>query len=1702
MGDMSTIKDVLNQSQTGMQSHGKLMKTLHKIYDKTEFTAFWSEFSHYIKYPMVVFKREPAVERVIDFVANFVTSLCKKADKGDDDDNTNDDDEEEDSVADNKLLQEMFDFLLDSHSAKDRGVRFRCCQLINKLLTNLGEEAQIDDDLYDRLYECMLERLKDRCPCVRYHAVMAMNRLQDPTDENCPVIKAFLFLLNCDPNPDVRRAVLNAIAPSSKTLSSIIDRTRDVKESVQQACSGKMLQAWMRALNGNVLRLLKSLDVEDSTDVCTNVLETLFKSSTVSEVIEKFDLLNEQLLIPEENLNSESALYWQVVCKYIHDMGTDGFEYMDKVMPTVVDFCAFMQKYVDGLKTVDDPEVQLCKEFVIEQLLLITSYMDTADAASKKALETLLHNMLIADHVSQRLVKSLITRICDVRGSKSNLVAYFAEAVSEIREPITVVEKDVEIEQKRQINLKIAGIRVKLNQCREDLEASVKDQDFEKAAELKAAIAQLDAEKNELLATTEPVKEEVRSERNDPVTLLKCLTIISEMLQVHKVNGVSPTFQMMIESQILPGIQNEDAHVRNMAMQALGLCCYISKDLLTTYIPLFMQASQIDVEIVRVTALKVLFDLLMLYGLEIIDASESSSTDASDDQDDNDTNMSTVTDSTGKENDTSAGVASKLVAIIRSFLDVESSELRTFAAEGLCKLMLTGRVISSKILSHLILLWYNPLSEDDTHLRDCLGTFFPLYALASRSNQEIVEEAFLPCLQLLLNAPASSPLAEVDVNNVAELLVQLTNSKLLTSNRNESEPSMDNPGHDNLSETVCNEILSQPDSPHLKLWVRILNQMEVSPDNEVVLKDLRILAYKMVKIVKEKTCLRSLQKFQEKINTLAAKFISENDDIENMIIEQPAEEETVAEETMQDSTLNTPKRKRIRGLYSQNMTLGLDAEAELELASDTMVDVDASCLMSRTSIEPPRRPRSKSNNADVIIENIESEVCENASSTEKQTGSKEIEISNEDDKVQEDTVTVNDNQSEVSSDKDDDGDDSRAKADTSDKRGRPTEKKVPTPKKKDEQSEVQGNNKKAASNSPTKDGEIRKTSKSPSTSPAKRVALESPAVKSGEKRKASQSPSTSRKRMSKSPFRSASSARNDSKTSDKKLPSKSPVKERGQSKSPVKQKSQSKSPASSRSPTKSPASSKSPTKSPASSRSPSKSPVKSAERSGSASSMNRRNTSKPPADCSSKKKVANKPSSANTKKTTQKTPPNASKDTVPVKTVGSSLRNVRSGVTKPGSQSLSRIADSRRAPADTLKRMKETAKVTQAAPGKKDTARKDIRTASTRPAEKGATRGSSKSVSSPANAKKGAVDKLAASKAPAKSSPRVALARSSPRVGKVVDQTVADTPDSSIRRSSRSLANTPRSTSTVDSPMTDMSVPETPEDTTATRSTKKVNSVRSGSRTSKRTGGAATPEVVVSSTRTSRLRGTSASVTSTAGKKPTKRVISSSTSSVESSPEKPARKTARSASGKPISSSSSTPGSASSSKSTRTKPASKQASPVKNLSKELTAVSNDNDDDDDSEVESLRRRAKPSRRSATGSNSVVNTSSAAGRSTRSSLSQSSVDSPKVASPSQRTSQRSNKGYTSSSQETLSLISTGSSAKGKSPVPQKKIATSRSQSTSSSLSSKSSKPADSKLTRSAVATRISRTKPDLAQKKPEVRSSSRTGRQTSKSTDRK
>lgn len=85
---------------------------LHQLEDKT---LFHEEFVHYLKYAMIVYKREPAVENVIEFVARFATSFQSppKTEEEQQQENEDEEEEEEEDEDDHPFLSFIFNFLLE-----------------------------------------------------------------------------------------------------------------------------------------------------------------------------------------------------------------------------------------------------------------------------------------------------------------------------------------------------------------------------------------------------------------------------------------------------------------------------------------------------------------------------------------------------------------------------------------------------------------------------------------------------------------------------------------------------------------------------------------------------------------------------------------------------------------------------------------------------------------------------------------------------------------------------------------------------------------------------------------------------------------------------------------------------------------------------------------------------------------------------------------------------------------------------------------------------------------------------------------------------------------------------------------------------------------------------------------------------------------------------------------------------------------------------------------------------------------------------------------------------------------------------------------------------------------------------------------------------------------------------------------------------
>uniref|UniRef100_A0A8C7J4R7 Non-SMC condensin I complex, subunit G n=1 Tax=Oncorhynchus kisutch TaxID=8019 RepID=A0A8C7J4R7_ONCKI len=866
------IKEAFQRAQKGHNNKAKLVASLKNTYNKLEDkTLFHEEFIQYLKHAMIVYKREPAVENVIEFVSKFSTSFHTPSAEGGEEE-----DEEEDE---NPFLSYMFNFLLESHKANSHAVRFRVCQLINKLLGSMAENAQIDDDLFDGIHQAMLVRVTDKFPNVRIQASLAMARLQEPQNHQCPTVNAYLLILENDSNPEVRRAVLSCIAPSSLTLPKILKRTRDVKESVRklayQVLSDKvhiralsiaqrvsllqqglhdaaesvrevvqvrLLPAWLNLLQGDVLELLHKLDVENCSQTALDTLTALFTHTPQDQLLHHRLQLDDRMLVPAGSLSCESVLYWRALCEFVKTKGDEGEEMLEKLLPEAATFAEYLYGYVKCVPVLSEEqkgdfaqlELVMTKEFISQQLIHLTGCLDTNEEGGRKRVVAVLQEMLVLPQTPPSLVSLLTEKLLTLIPDDHRRIQTVAEVISEVREPI-VIRQPLDENENRRKQVKLAEVKVGILEAKQALEECISNQEFNRAAELKDSITDLENLRNNILQeenTQQDDKEtETRMEKTDPETLLRCLTMCVELLkQMNIKTRIGPTMSAILSSLILPSISNAQPAVRNMAVVCLGTCALHSKDLVNTHLVLLLQIAQLDEAKIRISALRSVIDLLLLYGFTLLSerpsvAPQTSHSPAN--QEDQEK---------GEEPEEGSSTAQSILMMLSDFLDSEVSELRTETAEGLAKLMYSGRISSAKLLSRLVLLWYNPVTEDDTRLRHCLGVFFQLYARESRAHQECVEECFLPTLQTLLNAPATSPLAEVDVTNVAELLVELTRPSSLIKPGDTQEVCV----HDYLAVRVCGEMLKDPSAPEVRLYAKVLNSLELSADGNTT-RDLLIV---------------------------------------------------------------------------------------------------------------------------------------------------------------------------------------------------------------------------------------------------------------------------------------------------------------------------------------------------------------------------------------------------------------------------------------------------------------------------------------------------------------------------------------------------------------------------------------------------------------------------------------------------------------------------------------------------------------------------------------------------------------------------------------------------------------------------------------------------------------------------------------------
>ncbi|XP_037089752.1 LOW QUALITY PROTEIN: condensin complex subunit 3-like [Pollicipes pollicipes] len=709
---LNTMQDVFVACQASISVHQKLLtalKAIHAARDDDE--AFFVEFVRLLRHALVRGEKSAPVERTLEFAARFARHLCPAAAEAD---KAVDEAEEV-----HPFFGRLFQFLVDSHRAADSAVRLRSCQLLNKLLLHLGENAYLDDALCDRVYEAMLERLQDTVPAVRVQAVFALSRLQEPHNKQCPVIRAYVFHLRNDPSADVRRAVLLNIGGSAATLPHVLERIRDSSapvrrqaylfltkvhiksismserrrllkeglqdrdEAVRRTVQKDLLQFWLRLLAGSVTQLLRCLYVEMCPDVAELVVKAMCRETSYADMVESLALPADTRLFAADQLTAEHALLWRALCDHLRSEGGGADSQLERITPDLPALCGLIQQ-LSGRPPADGEHET--DRFVLRQLIALAAGLELWDEFGRR----------------------------------------FATAQELQRQQTLCQEEERELQERPE-----PAPADDVGEC---------------------------------------------AERDDPATLTKCLTVLYELLQSPELKTLTAELRALAETLVLPAVQNEDPGVREAAVRALGALSLLNRGLAEHHLVLFVQVAQADQCEVQLTALRAVFDQLLVHGLEVAAPAE--------------------------QPDQMAPLVTELTAM----LDVGEPEVRGLVAEGLCKLLMHGRISSPRLLERLVLMWYNPVWDGDSFLRNMLGVFFPAFGAASRANQEMLADAMLPTIHTLMQAPMTSPLVEVDLDDVARFFVQLTQSAMLAERQAELPGSV----HEALAYRLLNALLDGP----------------------------------------------------------------------------------------------------------------------------------------------------------------------------------------------------------------------------------------------------------------------------------------------------------------------------------------------------------------------------------------------------------------------------------------------------------------------------------------------------------------------------------------------------------------------------------------------------------------------------------------------------------------------------------------------------------------------------------------------------------------------------------------------------------------------------------------------------------------------------------------------------------------------------
>ncbi len=575
------------------------------------------EFFECISRVLLVGKKEPAVDRLISFIALVACGCCpspvlpKR-------------EELEEEVLD--VCGCLLEWTANKIDAANKGVRQRGCQLIAAVMDFQGEDATVSDALFQHLEEVLLPRLRDKIPGVRKQAIAAIRRLQTGDGED-RVWGELLRLMRCDQSSDVRVAAITSILVTKDTLPHLVHRCRDTSAAVREAAYMTLADKvdpsflsprqrcqtlewglrdestsvsnvvrrmlcgpWVRSVGGSITRVLDLIDPlqdEDVADKAASVLVSTGWQATSAHMEGKPAPFG---LSPDESRTLRSGLLPGCVTlltslspsvtllvvsqvetlldisqSYGGGMSTSvcGFmspaereEALEAILPETSDLCCLIES-ASCLPGIEDQPENL---YILRLLLRLCQCCDGVDEGGRQRMRLTLCTILRDPNLPNDLIEQSLRCLASINPEKGDFIRLIAEMMSD------VVEED-------------------------DADDVTEGEDGE---------------------SLNPDEHEERRVMRQ----IRALELCSLLLDQTERSLASDVTLENMESTILPAISSPYGIAREIGVTCLGKYCLLGIEAALRHRDLLIHVSAAKDEDtgVRACALQSVFDLCLLYG--------------------------------------------------------------------------------------------------------------------------------------------------------------------------------------------------------------------------------------------------------------------------------------------------------------------------------------------------------------------------------------------------------------------------------------------------------------------------------------------------------------------------------------------------------------------------------------------------------------------------------------------------------------------------------------------------------------------------------------------------------------------------------------------------------------------------------------------------------------------------------------------------------------------------------------------------------------------------------------------------------------------------------------------------------------------------------------------------------------------------------